>query len=150
MTNTTRENIDLARKIATAIDVAFVFEKIEAEAYIDDWGRNNNFAMLISFEPKDFQIDLRKVINIAKKIVKEQGGTWRSHETPKRLYDVQVVRGYVVGRYQKGFERNYIYVDLDINTVYHPETNSFTENFGHEEELEKTDIFGNENQLELF
>ena len=135
---TTRENIDLARKIATAIDTAFAFEKITAEAYIDDWGKFNNFAMLISFKPKDFQIDLRKVVNIAKKIVKEHGGTWRSHETPKRLYDVQTVRGYVVARYQKGFEKNYIYVDLDIKTKYNQETNTFDE------------IPQNENQLELF
>lgn len=132
---TNPENITLAKTIARKINDEYANHKIDAEAYIDDYGRFNNFAMLITFNQKDNGLDLRKIVNIAKRITKEEKGTWRSHETPKIKYSC----GYGQ-KTKEGYESSYIYVDLDINTVYHQQTNTFSE--------ASEDV--DENQLELF
>lgn len=136
MTNTTQEQIDLAKLIAQQItEEAKQFGL--GECIVDDWGRFGNFSLIAyldvmhkwkGYKPNDGQkFDMKKIVAVIKKVVhkfKDKGAVLRAHESPKGKYTKQVVRGYVVDTQFEGYDRSYISIDLDFNT-YIPGGNFF-------------------------
>ena len=102
-------------------------------AIVNDWGKFGNFD--IHIQPRmrknhndhyELQegVDLRKIINACKKIVKEHNGIhWRQHFVPDRKTKWCTV--YKRSEFS-GYHRDYVSIDID-HMAYNTETNSFGE-----------------------
>lgn len=153
MSNTTENMINAAKAIAAEITNKGKELGVDV-CYIDDWGRYGNFAMLCYLDLDSRNKPIRqasfkmiKVVNLIKKIVREhkdKGAIFRSHESPLGIYKSNSVHGMRLASDFEGYDKKYIYVDLDF-IPYNKNSNTFAV------QTEQTEpVINNSAQLELF
>jgi hypothetical protein len=115
---TTKEQIEKMRHYAKEL------EKLDGvtAAHVDDWGRYGNFGVMYFINTTNAKLNLRKINNQARKILKEIAPEAKVRDifSPKRTYD----RSYGMC-YFSGYEFGNITIDVDFNN-YSQETNSFS------------------------